>query len=389
VLFRSLDGFQFNNTWNLTLFEQNVGIASADWCWYWECNTSVAPLNITGGPINIFNGFYMANAINSMFWIGGSEITINTLEHEGFATALAPGVAQFYGINNLSITNAYQEAFPNPANTLYFDACTNVKLTNIQTGSFYHYTKFKNCSRVSIENMEPGAIKYEGSNYNFIVENYQPRVNSSLQCFQEDSSGIFYNLQAKNITARNTLNTATLAQIPLISTGPLGQSENWVLNPRALDASGNVTTLYCTCVNDPSFQDVSPLGFIESTVEIDAVTNFPQLQLNFDTTKINNAKTGKAVVVTAWRKTPRSGFTAVTNSGVYDGVTPIYGQFYGMSAFTIDAWIITYTMVDVDSANTKVNLVWNYNLISAIGTKFSFGGALMYAGSEFAYPLLT
>jgi hypothetical protein len=383
-----VEGMQFDNTWRSINLAGNAQNYSGTYAWYWDCTTSVSPFGFGGGPINSFTGMYVSGAKNLMYWKGGSDINITVIELESAAgPLLKEGASTFENCTRVSLSEVYQEDFPNPCSSIYFKNCTGVYLRNIMSGSYYHTIGFETCKGIKIDNyLGGGGIKYVGTVSEISIDNMRVFANEVRSSLVGGAAGSIKSIQVKNLFVRDALDTADVARVPLISTGNLNTADNWLKNPRALDASGNVANTWCTCVNNAGYQTVSPLGFIESVFEITFAGSYPYSTIDFDTAKLNGAKTSKAVLVVAWKNTVPVGFTAVGSSGP-DG-PGIYTNDYGDILFTSGDWLLTYTLVNLDSAATNVSIVWNYASSFAIGTKFLFGGAILYAGSEIKYPLI-
>ena len=382
-----LTGMQFNNTWENISFNQNVGGAGSDWCWYWDCNPAnvIAPAVFAGGPINKISGMFMANAVNSMYWNYASDVNISVIEHEGFAGSVGDGVAQFFNCAEMTLSNIYQEAFPNPANSLYFENCNFLDLSNFRSGSYYHYTKFKDCTNVSIRNYYIGAIKYEGTNTDFDFTNCKFFTAATRNILTQDSVGYFKRLQMRNVFVRNQINTVDVGQIPLLSTGNLSQADNWLANPRGLDSVGGIITTNCATTDDPLYQSVSPLGFIETLVTIDSASGFPQIIPNLTTANFAGAKTSKAVALVAWKV---DNLPAGITSATQENGTVTFGKPYGDLNLRVGDWALSWALIDVDATATNISFVWNYASSFAIGTKFLFVGAIVYGGSDIRFPVI-
>jgi hypothetical protein len=71
------------------------------------------------------------------------------------------------------------------------------------------------------------------------------------------------------------------------------------------------------------------------------------------------------------------------NTSLYDG------NAYSMTYVKNGDWLISYSLINIDPTNTYQQIVWNYNTVYAIGTKFLFGGACLYTGSDFNIPLFS
>lgn len=382
-----LTGMQFNNTWENISFNQNVGGSGSDWCWYFDADPAnlIPPAAFAAGPINKFSGMFMANAVNSMYWNLASDVSIDVVEHEGFYTAVGNGVAQFYNCGRMSISNVYQEAFPQPANSLYFENCNSVTISNIKSGSYYHYTKFKNCSQIVLTNYTAGIIRYEGTNTDFDITNCKFLTPAVRLVLEQDTVGFFNRLQMKNIFVRNQINTADVGQIPLLTTGSLRQSENWLANPRCLDSAGGISTTRCATTDDPLYQSVSPLGFIETLVTIDDDAGFPQIIPNLTTANFAGAKTSKAVALVAWKV---DNLPAGITSATQENGTVTFGKPGGDLNLRVGDWSLSWSLIDIDATATYISFVWNYNVSFAIGTRFLFGGAIVYGGSDLRFPVI-
>lgn len=388
-----LVGMQFNNTWENIAMNQNVGGGGSTWCWYWDCNPAsvVPPATFAEGPINKITGMFMAAGINSMYWNYGINVHVDTVEHEGFETAVGNGVAQFYNCREFKLSTLYQEAFPQPSNSLYFEGCSHVSLENLHSGAYYHYTKFKNCASVTISNYRGGAIRYEGTNTDFDLTNIKVFAQNVRQALEQNTAGTFKRLQMKNVFVRNQTDTADVGQIALLSTGGLSQADNWLPNPRCVTALGNATTTYCSATDDPTYQEVSPLGFISTLVTITSTTNFPVITPSITTAKLSGAKTSRAVLVQCWKMTNLpAGISPLSFSscGVRNSNLTAVGGEYGTLLIPIGDWLVSFSVMSVDAAATNVQLVWDYANKPPVDTKFLFGGAIVYGGSEIKFPMV-
>jgi hypothetical protein len=379
-------GVIINNTFTHMRFANQVN--GADYCIHADLYTVIPPAIFAQAPINSFNGLYLTAAKAPIYWNYGSQLTFTNIEMEGFTD----DGALFINCENISWEEAYLESFPPNVNSLRFNSCNRVYLKNHITGSYYHFTAFDSCTQVVIDNYFSGPIKLYGANTDFVFNNLKILASAVSLWLQQQANSSIKRLQVNNLFVRNQTDTADVGQVPKITSGDFSQADNWIKNPRALDASGDITTTYFTSVNNGSYQEVSPLGYIESVFESDSAAGFPVLGLDIDTTKIAGAKTSKGVVVVAFKSTAPAGFTAVTSTGVYSAGGQIQaiegGNLYGANTFTVGDWLLSYALVNIDSANTKVEIVWNYNDSFPIGTKFLFGGACLYAGSAVKYPLI-
>ena len=393
----------FNNTWTHTrLSASAAGVGVPSWSMYAKFDAPIAPFTVAFAPVNTFIGLYMTEAVNSIYWEGGTNngtsekskaLTITGWEHEGFNQAgSGTNVCTLKNIDGLIIDGIYQEAFPANANSLFFENCSRVSLANLQSGSYYHFTKFKNCSNIHIKNYNGGAIKYEGTVTDLIIDNIKVLTPASRAVFRADTEATIKRWQVRNLMVRNVTDTADLAEISEINTGRLNQSDNWLSNPRCVDVLGNVTTTYCGTTNDALYQTVSPLGFIETLVTIDSIANFPVIIPAITAAKLAGAQTSKAVLVQAWRVANLpAGISELTVPSDPCGVRQINltasGGEYGTMYFRSGDWLLSYSIMTIDAAATNLQLVWDYNLKPPIGTKFLFGGAIVYAGSDIRLPV--
>lgn len=387
--FASLEfyGVFFNNVFENVNLNQNNAVNGSDWSLYANFTSVISPYTWGGAPVNVFNGLHMAGAVNSIYWNTGSQMEINSLEMEGYTTAIGAYVGTFLNITGLKISGMYGESYPNPAVVLLYDTCVDVVLENIKTGSYYHEHKIKNCKRVKITNMD-NSLLYEGTNEDVTIDGLTSRRVYPRQAIRRDTTGTIDGLDAKNIRIMDTAGTVLKGK-QQITTGTLAQTGNLILNPRGLDSSGSVTTTYCATTDDAGYQDVSPLGFIETLVTIDAVTNYPIIQQDIDTTAFQDAEAMDCVLVQAFliNNLP-AGITGLVINGTSGAQQNAkYSSFYGDFLIESGDWLLSYTLMTLPAATTYVRIVWDYNTIFAVGDKFLFGGAILYPGSEIKLPL--
>jgi len=379
-----LYGMHFNNVWTNTAFAQSAGWNGSEWAVYAKFDTLVSPAPFNGAPINLFNGTHMAGCNNAIYWEGGGQITFINGEMEGFGTS---GVL-FKDVSKVVWAEMYQEAFPVNSDSLVFDNCDDIYLRNHQTGSYYHNTRFKNCNRVLIDNYSGGAIRVEGFNQYFNFNNLKILRNLTSQWIEYVNGGTVIQLDATNIDVMDVTDTSPVGKFPLITSGTFDPQSNLILNPRALDALGNITTTACTVVDSGSYQSVSTLGYIESLVEIDNASAVPSIIFTFDNTAFKSAKKIQGVLATCWKHIPPAGITAVdiTGTGV---LTALFGADpYNPNMYFYDGdWVIGYTLFNLDVSDTQVSVTLNYNNTYPIGTKFLFGGACLYTTSEVKIPM--
>ena len=380
-----LYGLHFNNVWTNTAFAQSAGWNGSEWAIYAKFDTLINPAPFNGAPVNLFDGTHMAGCDNAIYWEGGGQITFINGEMEGFGTS---GVT-FKDVSKIVWAEIYQEAFPNPSDSLSFDNCDDIYIRNHQTGSYYHNTKFKNCNRVIIDNYTGGAIRVEGFNQYFDLNNLKILRNDMFEWLEYVNGGTVIQLNVTNLDVMDVTDTSPVGKAPLITSGTFNPQENLILNPRALDASGDITTTACTVVNDVTYQSVSTLGYIESLVEIDNASTVPGFIFTFDNTAFKDAKKINAVLAVCWKHIPPAGVTAVdiTGTGV---LTALFGAGpYNPNMYFYDGdWIVGYTMFNLDVTDTQVSATFNFNNTYPVGTKFLFGGANLYASSEIKIPML-
>ena len=380
-----LYGMHFNNTWLNTAFGQSAGYNGSQWAIYAKFDAIINPASFYGAPINLFDGAHMAGCDNAIYWEGGGQITFVNGEMEGFGTS---GVT-FKNVSKIVWAEMYQESFPVDSDSLVFDGCNDIYIRNHQTGSYYHNTQFKNCNRVLIDNYTGGAIRVVGTNEYFNLNNIKVLRNYTYQWIEYVDGGTVIQLDATNIAIINVTDTSPIGKFPLITSGTFDPQSNLILNPRALDASGNITTTGCTVVNDGAYQAVSTLGYTESLLTIDNASTVPGLIFTFDNTAFKSAKKIRAVLVTCWKHIPATGLTAVNTMGTGVLTALFGGDTYNPNMYFYDGdWVVGYTMFNLDSTDTQVSVTFNYNLTYAIGTKFSFGGANLYSSSEVKIPML-
>jgi hypothetical protein len=383
-----LEGMHFNNTWVETNLNQNVGTGGCDWSLYAEFVTLITPAAFAGAPVNTFVGFHTANSKNAIYWSEGSQITFIGIEMEGHNTS----GATFNTVDTISFSESYLEAFAVTSNSISFIDCSNVRLQNHKVGSYYHYTSFENCTNVQIENYNGGGgVKIVGNlNKNFDLVNITVLAAVSYQWLQLAAGAQVQKLQASNITIYNTAGTSVIGEIPLVSSGTFRSSDNWLPNPQGIDALGNVNTVNFTSIASGSYTAVSPLGYKEALFEIDNAA-LAQLRLTMNTTKNIGATTIPAVLAICFKTTNLpAGITAVTDMGPNGQNTSLYdGNAYSMTYVKNGDWLISYSLINIDPTNTYQQIVWNYNTVYAIGTKFLFGGACLYTGSDFNIPLFS
>jgi hypothetical protein len=381
-----LEGMHFNNTWIGTNLNQNVGTGGCDWSLYAEFATVIPPGAFAGAPINTFVGFHTANSKNGIYWSGGSQITFVGIEMEGHDTS----GATFNTVDTVSWSEAYTEGFPINSNVLSFFECSNVKIQNHKNASYYHYVGFEDCRNIDVINYEGGGgFKVVGSlNENFIFNNIKVLASVSYQWIQYAAGAEVQKLQASNITIFNVAGTSVIGEIPLVSSGTFRSDQNWLPNPQGIDALGNVSTVNFTSIASGSYTAVSPLGYKEALFEIDNAA-LARLRLTMDTTNNIGATTIPAVLVICFKTANLpAGITAVTDMGPNGQNTSLYdGIFYSMTYVKNGDWLISYSLINIDPTNTYQEIVWNYNNVYAVGTKFLFGGACLYTGSDFNIPL--
>lgn len=380
-----LYGMHFNNTWLNTAFSQSAGYNGSQWAIYAKFDTLINPAPFNGAPINLFDGTHMAGCDNAIYWEGGGQITFINGEMEGFGTS---GVT-FKDVDKIVWAEMYQESFPLDSDSLVFDGCDDIYIRNHQTGSYYHNTQFKNCNRVLIDNYTGGSIRVVGTNEYFNLNNIKVLRNYMFQWIEYVDGGTVTQLDATNVSVINVAGSASIGKFPLITSGTFNPQSNLIANPRALDASGSITTTACTVVNDGSYQSVSTLGYTESLLTIDNASTVPGLIFTYDNTAFKSAKKILAVLAVCWKHIPNVGVTAVNTTGT--GVlTNLFGSdpYNPNMYFYSGDWVVAYTMFIVDSTDTQVSVTFNYNTTYAIGTKFLFGGANLYVSSEVKIPML-
>jgi hypothetical protein len=240
-----------------------------------------------------------------------------------------------------------------------------------------------------IDNYTGGSIRVVGFNQYFNLNNLKIIRNNTFEWIEYVDGGTLIQLDATNIDVMNITDTSPVGKFPLITSGTFDPQSNLILNPRALDASGNITTTACTVVNDVTYQAVSTLGYVESLVEIDNASTVPGFVFTFDNTAFKGAKKINAVLAVCWKHIPPAGVTAVdiTGTGV---LTALFGaDAYNPNMYFYDGdWVIGYTMFNLDSTDTQVSVTFNFNNTYPIGTKFLFGGACLYPTSEVKIPML-
>lgn len=380
-----LYGLHFNNTWVNTAFGQSAGYNGSQWAIYAKFDTLISPAPFFGAPINLFDGTHMAGCDNAVYWEGGGQITFINGEMEGFGTS---GVT-FKNVDKIVWAEMYQESFPVNSDSLVFDGCDDIYIRNHQTGSYYHNTQFKNCNRVMIDNYTGGSIRVVGINQYFNLNNLKVLRNYTNEWIEYVDGGTVTQLDATNIEIKNVADTTVIGKFPSITSGTFDPQSNLIVNPRALDASGSITTTACTVINSGTYQAVSTLGYTESLVEIDNAATVPGFIFTFDNTAFKSAKKINAVLAVCWKHIPNAGITAVNTTGT--GVlTPLFGAdpYNPNMYFYSGDWVVAYTLFQLDSTDTQVSVTFNYNTTYPIGTKFLFGGANLYSSSEVKTPML-
>lgn len=380
-----LYGMHFNNVWTNTAFSQSAGYNGSQYGIYASfSSTIIPPAPFGGAPINLFTGMHMAGCDQGIYWSGGGQITFINGEFEGFGVG-----AVFENVDKIVWAEIYQEAFAVNSDSMVFNECNEIYLRNHQTGSYYHNTQFKNCNHVIIDNYTGGSIRVVGTNQYFNLNNLKIFRNFMHEWIEYPDGGTVLQLDATNIEVIGVSGSPVTGKIPSITSGTFNPQSNLILNPRALDASGNIVTTACTVAASGLYTAVSTLGYTESLLEIDNAAAVPSLTFTFDNTKFVSASKILATIAVCWKHIPYAGTNAVNTTGV-GTVEVLFGasQYNPTMYFYDGDWVIGYTLVRLDSTNTTISVNFNFNSTYAVGTKFLFGGANLYVSSQVQIPML-